>query len=83
MEIAGKVIVVTGGAGGIGRALCHRFAREGARTVVVADVNETDAVAVAREVRGLAAVCDVGRETDILDVVNRNEQEAGLCHPDG
>lgn len=77
MEIADKVIIVTGGASGIGRALCHRFAREGAKTVVVADVNEKGAMTVAKEIRGLAVRCDVGRETDILNAVNRAEQEAG------
>ena len=37
MRLLDKVVVVTGGAGGIGAALCRRFAAEGARGVVVAD----------------------------------------------
>ena len=40
MELKGSVAVVTGGASGIGRALCQRFAAEGARGIVVADMNE-------------------------------------------
>ncbi|EJW11382.1 3-oxoacyl-[acyl-carrier protein] reductase [Rhodovulum sp. PH10] len=45
----GKVVVVTGGAGGIGAATCARFAAEGARVVVV-DIDEARAERVAGEV---------------------------------
>lgn len=48
-----KVVIVTGGAGGIGRACVLAFAQEGAR-VVVADVNVDQAKAVAAEVGGAA-----------------------------
>ncbi len=40
MELKGSIAVVTGGASGIGRALCHRFAAEGAQGIVVSDINE-------------------------------------------
>ena len=40
MEMKGKVIVVTGGASGIGAALARRFAQEGAAGIVVADLDE-------------------------------------------
>ena len=39
MDIKGKVIVVTGAASGIGRALCERFVRESASAVVVSDID--------------------------------------------
>ena len=70
-EAAGKVAVVTGGASGIGRALCRRFAAEGARGVVVADVDAAGAAQVAREIGGLAVRTDVSREADIVRLVER------------
>jgi NAD(P)-dependent dehydrogenase (short-subunit alcohol dehydrogenase family) len=61
MELSDKVAVVTGGAAGIGRALALRFAAEGAAGVVVADLDQTGAEAVAEEIGegALAFPCDV------------------------
>jgi len=77
MEIAGKIVVVTGGASGIGRALCQRFAQEGAKAIVVADINEEGAKAVAREIRGIAVACDVSREEDVAYLVESAEERVG------
>ena len=77
MELADKVVVVTGGASGIGRALCRRFAADGARGVVVADRNGEGAEAVAAEVGGLAVRADVGREADVAALVARAEEAYG------
>jgi NAD(P)-dependent dehydrogenase (short-subunit alcohol dehydrogenase family) len=52
-----RVIVVTGGAGGIGAACVRRYAAEGAR-VVVADIDLGRAQAVAAETGSLAVRCD-------------------------
>jgi len=69
MELAAKVAVVTGGASGIGRALCRRFAAEGA-SVVVADVDAPGAAAVAQEIKGLAVPCDVSVEADVAALID-------------
>ena len=69
MEVTGKVIVVTGAASGIGRGLCLRFFREGAKAIVAADVNEAGAKAVTDEIKGEAVLCDVSREEDIIRLV--------------
>ena len=61
MKIKDKVVVVTGGANGIGRALCRRFSLEGAKSVAVVDINETEAKAVANEIGGFAVRCDVSK----------------------
>ena len=55
MELADKVVVVTGAANGIGRALARRFHAEGARAVVVADLDAAGATAVAAELDAGAA----------------------------
>jgi len=77
MRLAGKIAVVTGGAQGIGAALCDRFAREGAKAVVVADLNEIGAEAVAAKIGGTAMPCDVSREIDIHRLIDDTEQTFG------
>jgi NAD(P)-dependent dehydrogenase (short-subunit alcohol dehydrogenase family) len=77
MEIRGRVIVVTGGASGIGRALVRRFAADGAAAVVVADQDGDGAAAVAAEIGGLAVPTDVSCEDDIAALVQRTTGEFG------
>jgi len=77
MEIVDKHIVVTGGASGIGRALCRRFAAEGARAVVVADLDREGATAVAKQVNGLAVGVDVSREEQVRGLVAHAMEESG------
>src|SRR4051795_3800791 len=77
MELEGKHVVVTGAGRGIGRALALRFADEGARAVVVSDMDEANARQVARECSGLAITADVGREPAIRELINRAERVNG------
>jgi NAD(P)-dependent dehydrogenase (short-subunit alcohol dehydrogenase family) len=76
MDVNNKVAIVTGGAHGIGRALCRALHFEGCR-VVVADLDMEAAAAVAAEVGGLPLKVDVTREEDIVAAVDRVEQELG------
>jgi len=69
VELAGKHIVVTGGAGGIGRALLRRFAAEGAGALVVADRELEAAHAIAEEVGGLAVELDAGSEPSVRALI--------------
>lgn len=64
-SLEGKVGLVTGGAGGFGSAMARRLAARGAR-VVVADVDEARAAAVAEEVGGASVRCDVSSPEDNL-----------------
>src|SRR5438270_2943155 len=69
MKIEGKVVVVTGGGRGIGRALCRRFALERAHGVVVADIDGAGARKIASETGGLAVAADVSKEDDMRRLV--------------
>ena len=77
MDIKDKVTVVTGGAAGIGEGLCRRFAKEGARAVVVVDRNEDGAKRVADDIGGIAMYADVANEDDVIEVVKRTEKQFG------
>lgn len=64
MELKDRVVIVTGGANGIGRALCRRFAQAGLAGLVVADLDLPNAEQVAAETGGVAVRCDVACEAD-------------------
>jgi NAD(P)-dependent dehydrogenase (short-subunit alcohol dehydrogenase family) len=79
VELADKVIVVTGGGNGIGRALCRRFAAEDARGVVIVDRDADGVAAVAAELGAVALglTADVAIEADIVNVVEQTEDRFG------
>ncbi|HXY48770.1 MAG TPA: SDR family oxidoreductase [Terriglobales bacterium] len=78
MQLNHKVVVVTGGGNGIGRALCRRFAAEGARAVVVADIQAAAARQVASEIGGMALETDVARESDVVRLVQETLENFGV-----
>ncbi len=64
----GKVVIVTGGAEGIGKASAYRFAQEGAR-VAILDINEGAAKTLAAEVGGIGLSCDVSNPDSVKSAV--------------
>lgn len=76
MNIENKVAVVTGGAGGIGSALCNALAAKGAK-VVVSDLDLEAAQSVAKECGGMAVQCDVSSEQAIQNLINAAESQLG------
>ncbi len=77
MQIKDKIVVVTGAASGIGRALAQRFAREGAKLVVCSDLNGEGAAKTAKEIGGIAFTTDVSKEADIVRLIDTVEKEKG------
>lgn len=72
MDMAGRVVVVTGAARGIGAALCRRLATAGAARVVVSDRDEPAARQLAESIGPVAlpCACDVGNETHLRQLVD-------------
>lgn len=79
MDIKDKVAIVTGGAHGIGRALCRAFKDEGARGVVIADLDLPASEKLAAELgnAGLAIKCNVANEEEIQNLVAQAREEFG------
>ena len=77
MQVKDRIVVVTGAASGIGRALAQRFAEEGAKLVVCSDINAEGCAATAKEVGGRAFTTDVAHEADIASMIETVEAEDG------
>jgi NAD(P)-dependent dehydrogenase (short-subunit alcohol dehydrogenase family) len=82
MDLAGRHVVVTGAAGGIGKALARRFHQAGAQ-VVAADVHAAGAEQTARELdaerpgSALGLAADVGTEQGNVDLIRTAEERFG------
>lgn len=77
MELKDKVVVVTGGASGIGAAMARRFVRDGARAVVIADRHAAQAAELAVAIGGHAAEVDVTVEADLRRLIDDCEARHG------
>ena len=77
VQIEGTVVVVTGAASGIGRALAQRFHDRGAAGVVVADIDGEWADTVAEQIGGLSVTCDVGEPGAIDALVTAARRRFG------
>ena len=73
---AGRVVIITGGAQGIGEACARRFASEGAH-VVLGDVDDTRGNALAAELGALYVHCDVGDKRQVDAAVAATVQAHG------
>jgi NAD(P)-dependent dehydrogenase (short-subunit alcohol dehydrogenase family) len=77
MELKGKVAVITGGSGGIGRAMAKAFLQQGAKAVMLADLH-ADAVAAAAQDLGCDGMaCNVTDEAQVGDLVAATESKYG------
>ena len=76
-----KVVIVTGGASGLGRSLCEELGRYGAK-VVVTDINEQGAKDVARSIKSSGGTAeamrlDVSKQKDVEAVINKTAEKYG------
>ncbi len=77
MELKDKIAVITGGSGGIGRAMARAFLQQGARTIVLVDLDNDAVQAAADEIGCKGEVCDVTDENQIIALVERTISEFG------
>ncbi|MDG2474304.1 MAG: SDR family oxidoreductase [Paracoccaceae bacterium] len=87
-----KIIIITGGASGIGKHLAQKFAKCGAR-VVIADLSLEKASSVAKPLNGVGFLCDVTKEEQIQNLIRNVKKifgtvdifvsNAGICLGEG
>ncbi|MFC4589478.1 SDR family oxidoreductase [Sphaerisporangium corydalis] len=79
MRVQDRIVVVTGAASGIGRAMARRFAAEGAAGVVVADLDEAGATQVAKDIgdQAIAVRADVSSQDEVRALIDTAEEAFG------
>ena len=76
MEIENKVIVVTGGSGGIGKAMATRFIHENAKFVILLDINFDNSESESNNL--ISKICDVTNEKELTTIIDEINHEFGL-----
>ena len=76
MEIKNKVVVVTGGSGGIGKALALSFIKESARVVILLDINFSNFESKKNNL--ITKICDVTNEKALIRIIDEINLEFGL-----
>ena len=87
MEVKDKIIIITGAASGIGRAMARRFTAEGAKQLIIADLNADGLQEVAEEIGAHAIPTNVAIESEVTHLIKSAEKEYGqidlLCNNAG
>ena len=76
-ELNGKIVLVSGGAGGIGSAISKSFAKQGAKVIVHYHTSENEAKVLAKEIEGLAINADLTKSEDTTKLFNKIIEEEG------
>ncbi|GAB1263253.1 SDR family oxidoreductase [Aurantivibrio infirmus] len=77
MEIQDKIVVITGAASGIGRAMAFRFAKAGAKKIICVDLNSQGVEATAKEVKGVAYTINVANDEAVKNLIDDIETNIG------
>ena len=77
MELKDKVVVITGGSGGIGRAMAEAFLQEGATGIMLADLDAEAVAQAATDIGCDGMACDVTDEAQVAALVDATEAKYG------
>ena len=77
MDLLNKTAIITGGSGGIGKAMAKAFLKGGAKGIVLADLNKDIVEETAKELGCDSMVCNVTDEQQIQDVATFTKEKFG------
>ena len=78
MTLMGTTVLVTGGAGGIGQAICRHLAKQGSKVIVHYHTSKSLAESLADEIGGVAIYADLRRKHEVDKMFNQIEEEIGI-----